>query len=97
MSMAVSASSPRRSAAHRQLCAEIFGDHIRVTRVRDGRPLSELASGAGLTVEEWLEIEAGRVPDTWEHVLLLVTVLRFDRSSWLPYFERLFAGAQENS
>lgn len=50
-----------------------------------------------LTVEEWLEIEAGRVPDTWERVLLLVTVLHFDRSSWLQYFKRLFAGAQENS
>jgi hypothetical protein len=94
MSMTVSA-SPRRSASYRRLCAQTFGEHIRIIRVRDGRPLAELAPKAGLTVEEWQEIEAGRVPDTWEHVLLLVMVLELDRS-WLPYFARLCQGAQEN-
>ena len=97
MSMTVSASSaaPRRSAAYRRICAQVFAGHIRAARLRDGRPLDELAPLAGLTVEEWEEIEAGRVPGTWEHVLLLVTVLQLDRSSWLPYFARLCEGAQE--
>lgn len=97
MIMSVSASSfTRRSATYRRVCAEAFAEHIRGARLRDGRPLAELAPGAGLTVEEWEEIEGGRMPDTWEHILLLVTVLHFDRSSWLPYFARLFQGAQEN-
>jgi hypothetical protein len=95
MSMTVSTSSVRRSAEYRRLCGQIFGDHIRAARIRDGRPLAELAPKAGITVEEWEEIEAGRVPDTWEHVLLLVMVLELDRKSWLPYFARLCEGAQE--
>jgi hypothetical protein len=96
MSMNVSASPavPRRSASYRRLCAQIFADHIRAARARDGRPLAELAPQAGITAEEWAEIEAGRVPDTWEHVLLLVRVLELDRS-WLPYFARLCEGAQQ--
>jgi hypothetical protein len=69
---------------------------FRAARMRDGRPLAELAPKAGLTVEEWNEIEAGRVPDTWEHVLLLAAGLELDRSSWLPYLARLCEGAQEN-
>ena len=98
MSMAISASpsTPRRSPAYRRLCAQAFAEHIRAARRRDGRALAELAPLAGLTVEEWEEIEAGRVPDTWEHVLLLVAVLRLDRKSWLPYFARLCQGARGN-
>lgn len=96
MSIMISASSPRRSPAYRRLCGELFGDHIRTARLRDGRPVAELAAGAGLTVDEWEEIEGGRIPDTWEHVLLLAAVLHFERSSWLPYFARQFQGAQEN-
>ncbi len=52
--------------------------------------------GPVITMSEWEEIEAGRVPDTWEHVLLLVAALGIDRS-WLPYFARLCEGAQEQS
>ena len=42
MSMAVSASSaaPRRSAAYRRICAQVFAGHIRAARLRDGRPLA---------------------------------------------------------
>lgn len=36
------------------------------------------------------------MPDTWEQLLRLITVLHFDRSSWVSYFARLFHGAQEN-
>ena len=97
MSMTVSASpaSPRRSPAYRRLCAQIFGGHIRTLRVRDGRPLAELAPKAGLTVEEWRQIEAGQTAYAWECVLLMATALELDRS-WLRYFARLYQGAQEN-
>jgi hypothetical protein len=43
MSMIVSTSSVRRSAEYRRLCGQIFGEHIRAARIRDGRPLAELA------------------------------------------------------
>jgi hypothetical protein len=95
MSIIVSASSLRHSPSYRRLCAQIFGEHIHAARMRDGRPVAELAPKAGITMEEWEEIEAGRVPDTWEHVLLLVMVLELDRKSWRPYFARLCEGAQE--
>ena len=44
---------------------------------------------------QWEEIEGGRMPDTWEHVLLLARALDLD-DSWLTYFARLYLGAQEN-
>ncbi|HEV2133493.1 MAG TPA: helix-turn-helix domain-containing protein [Terracidiphilus sp.] len=86
----------RRSPAYRRLCAQIFGDHIRTLRVRDGCPLAELAPKAGLTVEEWQQIEAGQTAYAWECVLLMATALELDRASWLPYFAQLYQGAQEN-
>jgi hypothetical protein len=97
MSMRVSArpSVTRRSAAYRLTCAQAFAHHIRSARIRDGRPLAELAPLAGLTVADWEEIEAGRAPDTWEQVLLLANLLGFGRS-WLPYFADLCQGAHEN-
>jgi DNA-binding XRE family transcriptional regulator len=95
MSVSPSSPAPRRSANYRRICAQAFAGHIRTARLRDGRPLAELAPRAGLTVEEWEQIEAGRVPGTWEIVLLLAMVLELDRS-WLPYFARLCEGAREN-
>lgn len=96
MSMRVSSSSSaRRSPEYRRLCAQIFAEHILAARLRDGRPLAELAPLAGLTVEEWEQIEAGQAPGTWEQVLLLAVVLGFGRS-WLEYFSRLCEGARES-
>jgi hypothetical protein len=95
MSMTVSASSARRSPSYRRICARAFAEHIHSARLRDGRLLAELAPKAGLTVPQWEEIEGGRMPDTWEHVLLLARALDLD-DSWLSYFARLYLGAQEN-
>lgn len=96
MSMDAPTSPARRSAAYRRLCAQAFAEHIRAARLRGGRALAELAPGAGITVSEWEQIEAGRIPDAWEQVLRLVAALGIDRS-WLPYFARLCEGAQEQS
>jgi DNA-binding XRE family transcriptional regulator len=88
--------SPRSAALdipeHRQLCARMLGEYIRMARKGDGRPLEELAPSAGLTVEEWTEIEEGRLQPAWEAVLMLATVLRLGRS-WMPYLRRLYVKA----
>lgn len=92
MSYAASLRDPRHVAHQAQACAEILGYHIRSLRLRDGRPLEELAPKAGLTVEEWEAIEAGQRPMAWEQVLLLAMVLHLGRS-WMPYLMKLWAKA----
>ena len=82
----------RTSTARPEACAKSFGQLIQIARRGDGRPLEELAPLAGLTVPEWEEIEAGRIPDTWEEVLLIAQVLHLGRS-WMPYLTRRYAGA----
>jgi transcriptional regulator with XRE-family HTH domain len=59
-----------------------LGEFIRQTRKEAGLSLSEVAPLAALTEAEWIEIEEGRVPDTWEQVCLMATALGQDRS-WL--------------
>lgn len=85
----------RLSSVNRQACAEILGQHIQAARLRDGRSLEEVAPLAGLTVPEWEEIEAGRAPDTWEHICLISAVLYLGRS-WMPYLAQLWVGAKRD-
>lgn len=71
--------------------ARNLGEIIRAIRLRDGRPLEELAPQAGLTPAGWEEVEAGQ-PPCWELVLLMAHALRLG-PSWRPYLARLCAGA----
>jgi hypothetical protein len=79
----------------RKVSGQLFGELIWKSRVADGRPLEEIAPLAGLTVPEWEEIEAGRVPDTWEHVCLLANALGLSRS-WMASVAHLWLEAWEN-
>jgi hypothetical protein len=90
-----SSSDPGATSLHRNVPGQVFGELIRKSRVADGHPLEELAPLAGLTVPEWVEIEAGRVPDTWEHVCLLANVLGLNRS-WMASVVHLCLEAWEN-
>jgi len=85
--------APRRLTPGPLVCARILGEHIQAARLRDGRPLAELAPLAGLTVPEWESIEAGQAPDNVEHVLVIVMALRLGRS-WIPYLSQLWAMAR---
>ena len=80
------------SAAHRCTSAQHFGEHIRIARINDGRPIAELAPKAGLSVGEWQAIEDGQLPETWEQVLLLGMVLRIG-PQWMKYLRRLCESA----
>jgi len=82
----------RASLTSPKLCAEVLGQHIQAIRLRDGRPLEEIALRAALTVPEWEAIEAGQVPDTWEQICLIASALDLGQS-WAPYLHRLYAGA----
>ncbi len=92
MSHTASLHDPRYVANQAQACAEILGQHIRSLRLQDGRPLEELAPGAGLTVADWEAIEAGQLPMAWEQVLSLAMVLHLGRS-WMPYLLKLWGKA----
>ena len=85
--------APRRSTLDPRLCAQLLGQHIHGARIRDDRPLAELAPLAGLTAPEWEGNEAGQAPDTWEQVCLIAAVLYLGRS-WMPYLSQLWAGAK---
>jgi len=85
--------APRRSTPNPLVCARLLGQHIQAARLRDGRPLTELAPLAGLAAPEWERIEAGQAPDTWEQVCLIATVLYLGRS-WTPYLLQLWAAAK---
>ena len=58
-----------------QQSAQILGHLIQSARRLDSRSLEELAPLAALTVPEWLAIEAGDMPDTWEQILLIGNAL----------------------
>jgi hypothetical protein len=80
------------AAAHRCTSARHFGEHIRIARTNDGRPLEDLAPKAGLSVEEWQAIEDGQLPETWEQVLLLGMVLRIG-PKWMKRLRKLCESA----
>ena len=85
---ATSLRDPRYVASHRKVCARIFGEHIGHLRRLDGRPLEELAPQAGLTVEEWEQIEGGRLRLACEQVLMFGMVFHLGRS-WVRYLLRV--------
>lgn len=85
----------RLSLVEPRVCAENLGQHIRSARLRDGRPLEEIAPLAALTVPEWEAIEAGRAPDTWEHICLISAALYLGRS-WRPYLAQLWVWARRD-
>lgn len=75
-----------------RFCAKTLGSFIEGARSLDPRPLAQIAPLAGLTVNEWLEIENGQTMDfCWEQVLLIAQVLGQGRK-WLFYIENLYRG-----
>lgn len=85
--------SAKRVAARPELCAHLLGEHIRAARLRDGRPLEEIAPLAALTPAEWQAIEAGQAPDCWEYICLIAAALHMG-PSWTPWLVELYAGAK---
>jgi transcriptional regulator with XRE-family HTH domain len=76
----LSSSDSHAISLRRKVSGQVFGELIQKARVADGRPLEEIAPLAGLTVSEWMEIEAGQVPDTVEHICLLANALGLSQS-----------------
>lgn len=91
-SAAATVRRPPRPVVPSQICAEIFGEHIRTFRLRDSRSLEELARQTGLTIEEWEQIERGELPLAWEMVLMFGMVFHLG-SSWMKYFLKLWRKA----
>jgi len=96
--MSTMRSSSRRASQPPPLRPEVYarmlGFHIRAARLRDGRPLEELAPQAGMTVQEWEQMETGEVLPCWELLLWVTGMLSMGRS-WVPYLARLYAGTQQ--
>jgi len=93
--MALSIRDPHANSLRRKVSGQVFGELIRKARVADGRTIEEIAPLAGLTVPEWEEIEAGQVPDTWEHVCLIANALGLSRS-WMASVVHLCVEAWVN-
>ena len=92
---ASSTHDPQGTSLRHKASGQVFGELIRKAREEGGRPLEEIAPLAGLTVPEWMRIEAGQVPDTWEHVCLLANALGLSRS-WMASVVHLCAETWEN-
>src|ERR1035437_4376493 len=73
MSMLI-CSQKKSSEVIRQVWGQLFGIFMRRARESSVLPLEGVARLAGLRVEEWLAIEAGRVPDP-EQLDLMAAVL----------------------
>jgi len=81
MSMLFSASLSRRTAYQRQVWAQFFGSLIREAREQRGRSVEETAPQAGMTVEEWEAMEAGKVPATREQLASIAGALQVEWNS----------------
>ena len=84
----------RRPSQPPEFYAQLLGSSIRAARLLDGRPLEELAPQAGMTVQEWEQMETGEVLPCWELLLWVTGMLSMGRS-WVPYLARLYAGTQQ--
>jgi transcriptional regulator with XRE-family HTH domain len=71
-------SRSRRAAFQRQVWGQFFGMLIQGAREEKGRSIEETARLAGMTVSEWEEIEAGRVPSTREQLVSMASALEVD-------------------
>ena len=77
---------------NRKVWAILFGQDIQGMRGEKGMSVKKAARRAGMTVEEWEAIEAGRVPETWEQVCAMAESLEESRVS-MASIVFLYAGA----
>lgn len=83
-----------RSNRDPRRCAQLLGDLIHGARALDDRPIEQIAPLAALTVDEWLAIEAGEAPDTWEQMLLIGQALHCG-PMWMKYLAKFYKGAKQ--
>ena len=73
----------------------LFGEEIELRREERGLSLEEAASRAGLSPEEWEDIEAGQVPESWQQLCALADGLGEKRVVMASLVIR-YAGAWED-
>ena len=74
--------------------ARLFGKFVESAREKTGRSIEDTAARIGMTIEDWQEVEAGRLlPNTREQVYVLadavdmewdamVEIVRLCRNAW---------------
>jgi hypothetical protein len=55
----------------RQAMGLLFGSGIEEMRKSAGLSIDEAAVAAGMNAAEWLAVEAGKVPDSWERMRMM--------------------------
>ena len=83
-----------RSNPDPRLSARLLGEFVQRARNLDDRPIEQIAPLAALTVDEWLAIEAGEAPDTWEQLLLMGHALHCG-PMWMSYLAKFYKGARQ--
>jgi transcriptional regulator with XRE-family HTH domain len=78
----------------RKVWAALFGEHIQGIREEKGISIEEAARRAGMTVAEWVAIEASRVPESWEQICAIAKGLKEKRVA-VASLVLLYAGAWE--
>src|SRR3954451_19102114 len=97
MSMAYSLASsllqdPERF--HRGVWGVLFGEEIQLRRLERGISIEDAAGRAGLSIEEWQDMEAGQVPESWHQLCAVAEGLGETRVEMASLVIR-YAGAWE--
>ena len=98
MSMAYSLSSSffqDSERFHRGVWGVLFGEEIQLRRQERGISIEDAAERAGFSIEEWQDMEAGQVPESWQQLCAVAEGLRETRVEMASLVIR-YAGAWED-
>jgi len=73
----------------------LFGEEIQLRRQERGLSIEDAAERAGLSIEEWQDMEAGQVPESWQQLCAVAKGLGEKRVE-MASLVILYAGAWED-
>jgi len=80
---------------HRGVWGVLFGEEIQLRRQEQGISIEDAAERAGLSVEQWQEMETGQVPESWQQLCAVAEGLGEKRVEMASLVIR-YAGAWED-
>jgi DNA-binding XRE family transcriptional regulator len=86
---------PHPGHFRRGVWGALFGEEIQLRREERGISIEDAAERAGLSIENWQDLEAGQVPESWEQLCALAKGLGEKRVVMASLVIR-YAGAWED-